>query len=231
MGKGPFLGSPPAPPGAIFFASMDGTTTADFSLGDGDPSLSSGNISHSADWVQFEDDTADLRYLAASNWPVQQGATSFTVRVVFKPDVVNLGQNVIMNALDTGTNNDRFSFEIRHRENAGIPPPDFFPEVRVAAWNSAGVDNTFTFVTASWIAGSVYEIEVAVELGASATYNLFIDGIKHASPFSGSIVQGTTASVLLIGTNAALGDDFVGNMRNLRIFDSIQHTSDYTPEF
>lgn len=84
----------------------------------------------------------------------------------------------------------------------------------------------------SWspVSGTTYEIELNYDLTAGAT-RLFIDGVQKGPTQTGTGTRSSDIGLLRIGSDISATQNSDFYIEDLIIFDTVQHTSNYTPGY
>jgi hypothetical protein len=114
-------------------------------------------------------------------------------------------------------------FVLRHVDTSGI--------LNMAFWNSSGVSIFESTSVWSPISGTEYEFSLNFDFTAGAT-RLFIDGTQFGSLQTQTGTRTSTASFVQIG-DYIYGTPYLSNfsIRDLIIYNTVQHTADYTPGY
>jgi hypothetical protein len=205
-------------PNSLFYASYNSSINGDLGGGDlsgasfGQAGVSSGKLDLSFNDISY------VEYNAAGKADFN---TKATLRMRFIPNyngVPASGQALFSLHDLTSSNNNRI--QLNHEPSG---------ELHFLSWTSSGVlALDANFGTFSVDANQEYEIEINFDLALGQT-RMFVDGAQLGPTASTTVSRvGTATTSIRIGTNiiASLTSNF--KINQFAIFDSIQHSSNYT---
>jgi hypothetical protein len=207
------------PAGATFYAPY--TNSIDGSWGDGvvtgTPSggagIDSGALDLTYNDVRYVDYDADLnadsqqvgcrRILIEPNWSGSPASNQF----------------IISNGQGASSNNNLIRIYVTTAGN-----------LTVSISNSAGT--TIGTISGAWspTAGVIYEIEYNFDITAGAS-RLFVNGTQLGSTSTNTGTRDANIGLLRIGSDVFAGQTSNFKIHDVLIFDSVQHTTDYTPDW
>jgi hypothetical protein len=103
--------------------------------------------------------------------------------------------------------------------------------LRLNAKNSSGgalVDRTTPVI--AWDSNTWYVIECNVDVISGAS-RIFLQGTQTGTTHAGIGTRTTDTGSLYIGRYPTIGNGFDGFIKNVMLFDAIQHTADYDPTY
>lgn len=187
----------------------DGTLTA---TATGGAAVSSGKLDLAHNDVRYVD------YPAVGNADsVQVGAIRFKVTPSYSGTPA---ANMII-ALISKSTNDNNRIEIRQRTSDGGIVIVIFDSTGTSIMaNSLGVWNPTALTE--------YEFELNWDITLGST-RLFIDGTQHGSTLTQTGTRSSDVDIIRIGSSRLASESSNFQLDDLMIFDTVQHTTDYTP--
>jgi hypothetical protein len=163
-------------------------------------------------------DVRYVDYVATNNIiAVQTGA----IRFKYTPNYSGspTGDRTMLYYSGTGNNNLLF---IRHKGSG---------QLQVIIYNSSGV-SIITVDLGAWspTASTTYEMELNYDITVGAT-RLFVDGIQFGSTQINTGTRNSAITDLRVGSNVAGTDSSNFYIEDLIFFDTVQHTTNYTPGY
>ncbi len=79
------------------------------------------------------------------------------------------------------------------------------------------------------VTGQTYEIEVNYDFTGAGACRIFIDGVQKGSTLVGTATRNNTMALLRVGGSATYTGAVNFSIDDLHIFNSVQHTANYTP--
>ena len=207
------------PSDMTFFASFINSKDADFALGSPTGTLNGGAIVNNG-FLVISGSTDGCQYSWAGDFDIDnQGTLRFKYTPAYSgnPSARNIffgsGHTTppYPNHMELGQDIDgKILFYLS--DNSGTP-----------------IVNNGSFGTWVPVAGTEYEFEINVDC-VSGNHRLFINGILFGTLTGTGMRDATGATGFIIGndlTNQTYGA--LGNFRNVQIYNTVQHVSDYTP--
>lgn len=210
------------PTDATFYASYETDEDADWSDGDPSGSLAGGASVSGGELICSGFDGKYCTYDAISNADFAQ---TICIRMRFKTGYSgNPASNNFIISINEDNNSVKTMIQIVHLASGGT--------ILLQCYNDAGVA-IFNALLPAWspVAGITYEFEFNMDITAGAS-RLFIDGVQHGVTITSTGTRDTTnISAIKLGINHD-GTGLNDNLYNdVLIFDSVQHTSNYTPDW
>lgn len=210
------------PTDATFYASYETDEDADWSDGNPSGSLAGGASVSGGELICSGFDGKYCTYDAISNADFAQ---TICVRMRFKTGYSGIpASNNFIISINEDNNSLKTMIQIVHLASGGT--------ILLQCYNDAGVAIFNAFLPAwSPVAGTTYEFEFNMDITAGAS-RLFINGIQHGVTITSTGTRDTTnISAIKLGINHD-GTGLNDNLYNdVLIFDSVQHTSNYTPDW
>jgi hypothetical protein len=209
-----------------FMASYASSINADYGLGSTLVAATAGTVSITNGKLVLGAGTGNyVRYSAQGNADMTQtGAIKFKLTPNYSGAPTAPGSIFFNNGIVSSINN---TITIFHENNSGTG------NLRINIYAFDGAPIIATVILGAWspVAGTEYEFEFNFDITAGAT-RLFIDGVQFGSTLTATGVRTNISTTIQIGDwihTGGWGANF--SMRDLIIYNTVQHTADYTPGY
>lgn len=206
------------PANSTFYASYESIIDGDWGDGVLTASTVGGPVINSGE-LDLDGGSKYVDYPALGN---ADHAQQLTIRFLYRPNYSGTPSSIrYMFSISRGISDTANELYLFHSSGNG--------NLVVRARDSVGATIYSTAISNfSPTLGQQYEFEVNFDFDAGET-RVFIDGVQSGATISGSGSRSSDIGLFRIGANIAGSQITNAKFKDLIVFDSVQHTSDYTP--